>query len=120
AIALAAWRLVGGRGYGRVDFRIDAGGRPWLLEVNANPDLSPNAGLARMARVAGIDFAGLVRTLCEEAIARPAGADLEQWAAAQRLSGIVGGAPPEPEPRSAVGGPAVPALAAATATGRNR
>ena len=44
-VALAAWRLVGGSGYGRVDFRIDKRGRPWLLEVNANPDISPHAGL---------------------------------------------------------------------------
>ena len=127
AIALQAWRLVGGRGYGRVDFRIDAGGRPWLLEVNANPDLSPDAGLARMARVAGTDYAGIIRALCEEALARPRGADLEQWAVAQRLSGVAGGAvgggspnaPPEPEPTPAVEGSPV-RLAAAAATRRSR
>ncbi len=46
-IAISAWRPVGGEGYGRVDFRIDARAVPWLLEVNANPDLRPTAGLAR-------------------------------------------------------------------------
>ena len=55
-IAVAAWRIVGGAGYGRVDLRIDERGRPWILEVNANPDIAPDAGLARMARVAGIDY----------------------------------------------------------------
>ena len=55
-IARAAWDVVGGEGYGRCDFRIDQSGRPWLLEVNANPDISPNAGLARMAGVAAIEL----------------------------------------------------------------
>jgi len=43
-IAVTAWRIVGGTGYGRVDLRIDERGRPWILEVNANPDFSPTAG----------------------------------------------------------------------------
>jgi len=53
-IAVAAWRLVGGDGYGRVDLRIDRSGRPWVLEVNANPDAAPDDGLARMALAAGL------------------------------------------------------------------
>src|SRR6185437_12553469 len=48
-VALGAWKLVDGFGYGRVDMRVDAAGRPWILEVNANPDIAPDAGLARMA-----------------------------------------------------------------------
>ncbi len=32
-IALKAWRLAGGEGYGRVDLRIDRAGKPWILEV---------------------------------------------------------------------------------------
>lgn len=92
-IALAAWRTVGGDGYGRIDFRIDAAGRPWLLEVNANPDLSPSAGLARMARAAELDFAALVRRIAERAVAAPRSIpvlDAELWALTQRLSGVVG------------------------------
>src|SRR6185436_3318647 len=54
SVALRAWKLAGGCGYGRVDMRIDDQGRPWILEVNANPDIAPDAGLARMAGVAGI------------------------------------------------------------------
>ena len=60
-IAITAWRAVGGQGYGRVDFRIDSDGRPWLLEVNPNPDIAPDAGLARMARVAGMDYNALIQ-----------------------------------------------------------
>jgi D-alanine-D-alanine ligase len=91
-IALAAWRLVGGHGYGRVDMRIDSSGKPWILEVNANPDIAPDAGLARMASVVGIEYPALVRTMCELGLERGR-EDLsvaEGWALAQRLSGIAG------------------------------
>jgi D-alanine-D-alanine ligase len=89
-VALDAWRMVGGHGYGRVDMRLDEYGHPWILEVNSNPDIAPDAGLARMARVAGIEYATLVRNICElgimrrkEQIAQP-----ETWALAQQLSGM--------------------------------
>jgi D-alanine-D-alanine ligase len=96
-VALDAWRLVGGCGYGRVDMRLDADGRPWILEVNANPDIAPDAGLARMARVAGIEYATLVRTICELAIQRRREQQLQPdgWALAQQLSGMPVPASPE-------------------------
>jgi D-alanine-D-alanine ligase len=96
-IAIASWRIVGGAGYGRVDLRIDERGRPWILEVNANPDIAPDAGLARMARVAGIDYGALVRRACELGLqrARDGGSTAERWALAQRLSGV---APASAEP----------------------
>jgi len=87
-IALAAWQVVGGRGYGRVDLRIDETMRPWILEVNANPDFAPDAGLARMARTAGIDYAAMVRLVCEEAFARPRLSTEERWSRKQKLSGV--------------------------------
>jgi len=87
-IALAAWRLVGGAGYGRVDFRIDKRGRPWLLEMNANPDIAPDAGLARMARVAGMDYPALVRAVCDLALAPARHPGDGHWPLAQQLSGV--------------------------------
>jgi D-alanine-D-alanine ligase len=89
-VALAAWKLVGGTGYGRVDMRIDEEGRPWILEVNANPDIAPDAGLARMAGVAGMPYSALIREICQHGLARPrdvVGND-NDWALAQRLSGV--------------------------------
>jgi len=96
-IAAASWRIVGGAGYGRVDLRIDERGRPWILEVNANPDFSPTAGLARMARVAGIDYGALVRQICELGLqrGRVGMTTAEQWGLAARLSGV---APASHEP----------------------
>jgi D-alanine-D-alanine ligase len=95
-IALRAWKLAGGFSYGRVDMRIDASGQPWILEVNANPDIAPDAGLARMARVAGIEYPALIRSICELALsrARDITTTPAEWALAQRLSGVIG---PQPE-----------------------
>jgi D-alanine-D-alanine ligase len=70
AVALAAFRAVGVRDYGRVDLRLHPRRGPVVLEVNPNPDLSPGAGLARAAARDGIDFPRLVRGILEEALAR--------------------------------------------------
>jgi len=96
---------VGGQGYGRVDMRLDSDGQPWILEVNSNPDIAPDAGLARMARTAGIEYATLVRTITELGLARKRDQQPQyaQWVLAQQLSGMPvpapggGGAAPELE-----------------------
>ena len=67
-IAETAWRAMEGKGYGRVDLRVDEQGRPWVLEVNPNPDLNDDAGLSRMAKAAGWDYAELVRRIAEVAL----------------------------------------------------
>jgi len=89
-VALEAWRQVGGKGYGRVDMRVDSDGRPWILEVNANPDIAPDAGLAGMARVAGVEYGALMRQICELGIARGRECTVasDGWAMAQKLSGM--------------------------------
>ena len=53
-LTLDCWRLFSLRGYARVDFRVDADGRPWILEINTNPCLSPDAGFAAAVARAGI------------------------------------------------------------------
>src|SRR5881396_929737 len=67
-LAEAAWRVMQGTGYGRVDLRLDEQGRAWILDVNPNPDLNDDAGLSRMARAAGWDYAELVRRIAEAAL----------------------------------------------------
>src|SRR6185503_7052529 len=98
-VALEAWQMVGGHGYGRVDMRLDANGQPWVLEVNSNPDIAPDAGLARMARTAGIEYSTLVRTITELGLSRKRDQQPQyaQWVMAQQLSGMQVGAGAAPE-----------------------
>lgn len=61
------WKVFGLRGYARVDFRVDREGRPWVLEVNANPCLSPDAGYRAALAEAGISFPQAVARIIEDA-----------------------------------------------------
>jgi D-alanine-D-alanine ligase len=56
-LSLRCWEIFQLRGYARVDFRVDAAGKPWVLEVNANPCISPDAGFAAALEQAGISYA---------------------------------------------------------------
>ena len=62
ALARRCWDAFGLAGWARVDFRVDASGRPFVLEVNTNLCLSPDAGFAAAVARAGLAF--------EEAVAR--------------------------------------------------
>jgi D-alanine-D-alanine ligase len=62
-LARRCWEAFGLGGYARVDFRVDAEGRPWVLEVNANPSLSPDAGYAAALAQAGLPFTEAVRRI---------------------------------------------------------
>ncbi len=68
-LARRAWRHLGLRGYARVDFRVDTADRPWILEVNANPCLSPDAGFAAAADRAGLAFPKVVARILADATA---------------------------------------------------
>ena len=47
AAARGAWSAVGACGYLRVDVRLDHAGTPRVIDVNANPELSPEVGIYR-------------------------------------------------------------------------
>jgi len=53
-IALRCWKIFGLTGYARVDFRIGPDLRPYVLEINDNPCISPDAGFAASVERAGI------------------------------------------------------------------
>lgn len=67
-IGTACWKLFGLRGFCRVDFRVDPEGRPWVLEVNANPCISPDAGFMAAARQAGLSSKDVIERLLRTAL----------------------------------------------------
>lgn len=58
------------RDYGRVDFRVDANGKPWFLEINTLPGMTPTSLLPKAAACAGISFNGLIERLLRRALER--------------------------------------------------
>jgi D-alanine-D-alanine ligase len=71
-LSMQAFRLLGCRDYARVDFRVGPTGRPYILEVNPNPDFSPLAGLSGGLQSAGLTHARFTADLVQMALARAA------------------------------------------------
>jgi D-alanine-D-alanine ligase len=71
-IALRVFNAVGCRDYARVDFRVSKEGKPFVIDVNPNPDISPDAGLARSAKAAGLEYPALIRKIVSFALSRSA------------------------------------------------
>jgi D-alanine-D-alanine ligase len=69
-LALTAHRALKLGVYSRVDFRRDAAGDFWCLEVNSLPGLTATSLLPQAARAAGIDFATLLARICQGAARR--------------------------------------------------
>jgi len=55
-IALKCWHVFGLKGYARADMRIDENDIPYVIEVNANPCMSPDSGLVAATEAAGLPF----------------------------------------------------------------
>ncbi len=60
AQALEAFRVLGCRGWGRVDFLMDEQGNAYMLEVNTSPGMTDHSLVPMAARVAGISYEALV------------------------------------------------------------
>jgi D-alanine-D-alanine ligase len=61
----AAWHAVGARGYLRVDLRLDAAGVPRVIDVNPNPEPSPDVGIHRAIEETGGSWVEFVRSQVE-------------------------------------------------------
>ncbi len=66
-LAQLAFELIGGQGWGRVDFLNDEQGKPYLLEVNTSPGMTDHSLVPMAARQAGISFEQLVLQILEGA-----------------------------------------------------
>ena len=63
--ALEAFRILGGRGWGRVDFLMDEEGNHYFLEVNTAPGMTDHSLVPMGARVAGMEYPARVRRVLE-------------------------------------------------------
>jgi len=68
SLSKECWGLFGLTGYARVDFRVDAQGQPFILEINPNPCLDPNAGVAGAYEIAGLSYAALIDDIVRAAV----------------------------------------------------
>ena len=69
-LALATFEAAGAEGWGRVDFMMDAAGRPLLLEFNTIPGMTDHSLVPMAARAAGMDFDQLVWRVLETSFTR--------------------------------------------------
>lgn len=65
-----AWRVLGCRDYARVDFRLDPQFNPYIIEVNPNPDITPEGGFAAALQASNIPYAQFVATMVSNALKR--------------------------------------------------
>lgn len=62
-LCVKCWFLFQLKGAVRVDFRVDKNGQPWILEINANPCLSSDAGFMAAADRAGLTPNDIIKML---------------------------------------------------------
>lgn len=72
-ISRATWAAMGLCDYARVDLRIDRDGQPWVIDVNPNCDISPDAGAPRAAAAIGLSYPQLIERIAMAAWRRAHG-----------------------------------------------
>jgi len=66
-LAISVWKAFRLNGYARVDIRTDKNGKPHVIEINANPCISPDSGFVAAAKKAGMSPEALVGAIVEAA-----------------------------------------------------
>jgi len=69
-LAAASCRMLSCLDYCRVDFRLDKANRPYVLEVNANPDITLGDGFAAALEAAGISYKAFIKLTIDNALKR--------------------------------------------------
>lgn len=70
AVCRRTFVAVSARDYLRIDLRIDAGERVFVIDVNPNPCLAPDAGFARSALAAGWSYDAIIQQIARNAESR--------------------------------------------------
>jgi D-alanine-D-alanine ligase len=63
SLALRTFRALRLSGYARIDFRLDANGRPHVIDANVNSDLTPGEDFPESAKHAGVGYAALLQRI---------------------------------------------------------
>ncbi len=72
-LARDSYKALGLSGYGRVDMRMDASGRVYVIEANVNPDLTAIEDFAEAAQEVGMDYGQLLQRVLQAGLGyRPA------------------------------------------------
>lgn len=69
-MAVRVFTLFGCRDYARVDLRLDAEENIYIIDVNPNPDISPEAGMTRAIKAEGMTYREFIGGLLERALQR--------------------------------------------------
>ncbi len=77
-VAVAAYRALRVRDYGRIDLRMNAAGDLYVIEVNASCYLEQSGEFATSAAAAGVDYPALVGRIVELALERSGKANPDQ------------------------------------------
>ena len=67
SIALKCWNIFNLKGYARVDIRVGKDNKPKVIEINANPCLSPGSGFISACREAGLSDTEVIKKIIEDA-----------------------------------------------------
>ena len=65
-ITLNCWYLFNIKGYARIDFRVDENNNIFVLEVNANPCISPDAGFSNACRKSGFEIKDVISWISQD------------------------------------------------------
>lgn len=69
-IALDVYQIAKCRDYGRVGFRVDKDGNPYVLELDTNPPLNENSDVVRAAKLTGLNFGDLLEEIINLTVKR--------------------------------------------------
>jgi len=64
--ARACWHLFGLKGYARVDARTDSRGNVFVIEINANPCISPDGGFVAATKEGGYAFTEVIQRIIND------------------------------------------------------